>query len=88
MPSRRPRFALPRLEYLEGRNLPAPLTHTWLGGNPGNFWYDPANWSDGAVPVAADTAIFDRSTNGVTLAAPGPCRAERPSRKRASPTSC
>jgi autotransporter-associated beta strand protein len=40
---------------------PAPGTFTWTG-NADSFWTNAANWSAGAVPGAADTAIFDASS--------------------------
>ena len=40
---------------------PLPGTFTWTG-NADVFWTNAANWSAGAVPGAADTAIFDASS--------------------------
>ncbi len=53
------------LEALEARWVPA--VRTWLGSsdvNTGTLWHVPANWVEGAVPTAADTARF--TINGVT----------------------
>jgi autotransporter-associated beta strand protein len=57
----------PRLEVLEGRLLPAPVT--WHGGavdalgNPNANWSAGANWAGGIAPVADDDLIFP--ANGV-----------------------
>jgi hypothetical protein len=63
---------LPRLEAVEDRTLPA--TFTWSGAASA-LWSDPANWQQGAVPGAADTAVFDDTAThfAATLdpAAPG-----------------
>ena len=40
---------------------PAPGTFTWTG-NADVYWTNATNWSAGAVPGAADTAIFDASS--------------------------
>jgi hypothetical protein len=45
-----------RLELLEGRVLPAVVS--WVNSQGGS-WNDPANWSTGTLPTAADDVTID-----------------------------
>ncbi len=40
---------------------------TWTNGGSDGNWFDPANWSGGAVPTAATTACIDTTVTGGTV---------------------
>jgi hypothetical protein len=51
------RPSVPALEALESRQLLAAVS--WDGGGNGEDWADPLNWSNNALPTAADDVLID-----------------------------
>ncbi len=49
------------VEPLEGRVLLAAVA--WTGGGDGTNWHDPNNWSNNAIPGAADDVTIDVAAN-------------------------
>jgi autotransporter-associated beta strand protein len=51
-----------RIESLESREMLSADTHYWVGGQPGNYWNNALNWSNG-IPDDGDSLVFDSTTS-------------------------